>query len=77
MGFVSETLSGIEGIQWYYIVGIILFVGLFIGVVIYTYNIPKKDLIKFKSSIFEQEEFEKQGNGETGKRRKRRNTLKY
>ena len=59
MGFVSETLSGVEGIQWYYIVGIILFVGLFIGVVVHTYAIPKKDLIKFKTSIFEQEELNK------------------
>ena len=56
MGFVSETLSGINGIQWYYIIGILLFFGLFIGVVIYTYFIPKNDLIKFKSSIFENEE---------------------
>lgn len=56
MGFVAETLSGIDGIQWYYIVGVILFVGLFIGVVIYTYSIPKSDLKKYKSSIFEQEE---------------------
>jgi cbb3-type cytochrome oxidase subunit 3 len=70
MGFVSETLSGVDGIQWYYIVGIIVFVGLFIGVVIYTYNIPKKDLDKYKSSIFEKEEVEKQGNDETMKRRK-------
>lgn len=56
MGFVAETLSGVTGIQWYYIVGIVLFVGLFIGVVIHTYTIPKKDLNRFKSSIFEQEE---------------------
>jgi len=59
MGFVSETLSGVDGIQWYYIVGIILFVVLFIGVVIHTYTIPKNDLIRFKSSIFEQEELNK------------------
>ena len=59
MGFVNDTLSKIDGIEWYYIVGIIIFVGLFIGVVIHTYAIPKKDLIKFKSSIFEQEEVEK------------------
>lgn len=58
MGFVSETLSGIDGIQWYYIVGIILFVGLFIGVVVHTYRIPKKDLEKFKSSIFEKGELQ-------------------
>jgi len=56
MGNISETLSGIEGIQWYYIVGIIIFVGLFIGVVIHTWHIPKKDLLQFKSSIFEKDE---------------------
>jgi len=56
MGNISETLSGIEGIQWYYIVGIIIFVGLFIGVVIHTWTIPKKDLLQFKSSIFEKDE---------------------
>ncbi|MCX6221470.1 MAG: hypothetical protein NTZ69_10830 [Bacteroidia bacterium] len=60
MGFVNDTLSKIDGIEWYYIVGIIIFVGLFIGMVIHTYTIPKKDLIKFKSSIFEQEEVGKQ-----------------
>ena len=59
MGFVGDTLGGIDGIQWYYIVGIVIFVGLFIGVAIYTYNIPKKDLNKFKSSIFEKEEVNK------------------
>lgn len=59
MGFVSETLSGVDGIQWYYIAGIILFVILFIGVVVHTYSIPKNDLIRFKSSIFEQEELNK------------------
>ena len=58
MGFVSDTLSGVDGIQWYYIVGILHFVGLFIGVIIYAYKIPKKDLNKFKSSIFEKEELE-------------------
>jgi len=56
MGFVSETLSGINGIEWYYIIGIILFIGLFISVVIFTYAIPKIDLIRFKSSIFEEDE---------------------
>ena len=67
MGFVSETLSGVEGIQWYYIVGIILFVGLFIGIVIHTFTIPKKDLNKFKSSIFEKEEVDKKENEKMGK----------
>ena len=59
MGLVSETLSGIDGIQLYYIIGIILFIGMFIGVVLYTYNIPRKDLVKFKSSIFENDELNK------------------
>ncbi len=60
MGFVGDTLGGIDGIQWYYIVGIVIFVGLFIGVAIYSYTIPQKDLNKFKSSIFEKEELNKQ-----------------
>ena len=59
MGFVSDTLARVDGIQWYYIVGILLFVGLFIGVVIYVYKIPKKELNKYKSSIFEKEELGK------------------
>ena len=59
MGFVSETLAGINGIEWYYIIGIILFLGLFIGVLIYTYTIPRIDLAKFKTSIFEEEELNK------------------
>ncbi len=59
MGFVNDTLSKVDGIEWYYIVGILIFVGLFIGMIIHTYTIPKKDLIKFKSSIFDQEEVEK------------------
>lgn len=56
MGFVSETLSGVNGIQWYYILGIVLFIVLFVGVVIHTWTIPKRDLMRFKSSIFEKEE---------------------
>lgn len=56
MGFVSETLGSLKGIEWYYIIGIILFFGMFIGVLIYTYAIPRMDLVKFKSSIFEEDE---------------------
>jgi hypothetical protein len=56
MGNVSETLAGVDGIQLYYIVGILLFVGMFLGVLIHTLLIPKRDLQKFKSSIFEIEE---------------------
>jgi hypothetical protein len=56
MGFVSETLAGVTGIQWYYIVGIILFIILFFSVLVYTYKIPKKNLIRYKTSIFEKDE---------------------
>ena len=56
MGFVSDTLSGIDGIQLYYIIGLILFIGMFVGVVFYAYKIPRKDLVKYKSSIFENDE---------------------
>jgi hypothetical protein len=56
MGNISETLAGVEGIQWYYIVGVLLFVVMFVGVLIHTWFIPKKDLLKFKSSIFDKNE---------------------
>lgn len=56
MGFVSETLSGVEGIQWFYIVGLMIFLGLFAGIVIHTLRLPKKKLLQYKSSIFDREE---------------------
>ena len=53
MGFVGDVLNGVEGIQYFYIVGLLIFMILFIVVVYRTIKIPRKDLMKFKTSILE------------------------
>ncbi len=53
MGFVGEVLSNENGIQWYYIIGMIIFIILFIILIIKVVRIPKSDLLHFKESILE------------------------
>ncbi|MCE1198314.1 MAG: hypothetical protein LWW85_05040 [Marinilabiliales bacterium] len=53
MGFAREVLSGVQGIEWYTITGILLFVILFAIILYRTVKLPKKDLNDFKTSIFE------------------------
>lgn len=58
MGFVAEVLSGEKGIQIYYILGMLIFIGLF-GVILYrTISMPKADIIEYKSSILDTDESE-------------------
>jgi uncharacterized integral membrane protein len=47
MGFVGEVLSNENGIQWYYIIGMIIFIILFIVLIIKVVRIPKSDLLHF------------------------------
>lgn len=56
MKFVGEVLADIEGIQNFYIIGILIFLALFIVILYRTIRIPKKDLINFKTSILEKDE---------------------
>jgi len=58
MGFVGDVLNGVEGIQYFYIVGLLIFMILFIGVVYRTVKIPRKDLMKFKTSILENDKLQ-------------------
>jgi len=58
MGFVGDVLNGVEGIQYFYIVGLLLFMLLFIVVVYRTVKMPRHDLMKFKTSILENNELE-------------------
>lgn len=53
MGFVSEVLKNIDGIQWYYIIGILIFIVLFLVILYRTIKTPKKDLIEYKTSILD------------------------
>jgi hypothetical protein len=55
MGFVSEVLSD-AGIQWYYIIGLFIFLSLFIIIVYRTFRIPKSTLKQNKESILENDE---------------------
>jgi len=51
MGFVSDILSNENGIQWYYIIGLFIFISLFILMIYRVVKIPKSDLKHYKESI--------------------------
>ncbi len=53
MGFVSDILSNENGIQWYYIIGLLIFLSLFITIIYRVIKIPKSVLMQHKESILE------------------------
>ncbi|WP_075590286.1 hypothetical protein [Labilibacter marinus] len=53
MGFVSEVLKDVDGIQWYYIIGISIFIALFIVIVYKTIRTPKSNFVQYKNAILE------------------------
>jgi len=53
MKIVSNLLENIEGIQIYYIIGLIIFVSLFAVILIRTIRLSNKDIDKIKNSILE------------------------
>lgn len=59
MKIVSNLLENIEGIQIYYIVGLLIFVGLFIVISIRTYRMSNNEAEKIKNSILNDSETEK------------------
>jgi TM2 domain-containing membrane protein YozV len=58
MKIVSNLLENIEGIQIYYIVGLLIFVTLFIIITIRTIRMPKTEVEKIKNSILNDNEKE-------------------
>jgi tellurite resistance protein TehA-like permease len=56
MKIVSNLLENIEGIQVYYIVGLLIFVTLFIVITIRTIRMPKQEVEKIKNSILNDNE---------------------
>ena len=52
MKIVSNVLENIDGIQIYYIIGLLIFVVLFIVIVIRTVKMPKSEAEDIKKSIF-------------------------
>jgi hypothetical protein len=51
MNFVSEVLNNENGIQWYYIIGLLIFLTLFIIMIYRVIKIPKSELVHYKESI--------------------------
>ena len=58
MKIISNLLENIEGIQIYYIVGLLIFVTLFIIITIRTVRMPKAEAEKIKNSILNDNETE-------------------
>ncbi len=55
MGFVGEAMRN-AGIEWYYILGLLIFLSLFIVIVYRTLKIPKSVLKEQKESILDNDE---------------------
>lgn len=53
MKIVSNMLENIEGIQIYYIIGLIIFLTLFIVILIRTMRTPNSEMDKIKNSILD------------------------
>ncbi|MCE4563592.1 cbb3-type cytochrome c oxidase subunit 3 [Maribellus sp. CM-23] len=51
MKIVSDLLTSIEGIQIFYIIGLLIFVVLFIVITIRTMRMPDKEMENIKNSI--------------------------
>ena len=58
MKIVSNLLENIEGIQIYYIIGLLIFVLLFIVILIRTMRMPNEEIDKIKNSILNENETE-------------------
>jgi|GEM_PF-1152940 len=59
MNFAGDVLQNVDGIKYFYIAGILIFMALFVVILYRTIRIPRKDLEDFKSSIFENDELSK------------------
>lgn len=58
MGFVGELLNGKNGVEWYYIAGLLIFIVLFIIILVRTTKLTKPELKGYKTMIFESEDYD-------------------
>ena len=58
MKLVSNILENIEGIQIYYIVGLLIFFSLFVVIFIRTMRRPNKEMEEIKNSILQDNDSE-------------------
>ncbi len=59
MKIVSNLLENIEGIQTYYIIGLLIFFILFIVIIVRTIRRPNKEMDEIKNSILEDNDSDK------------------
>jgi len=59
MKIVSNMLENIEGIQIYYIVGLLIFFALFVVILIRTIKMPNSEMDEIKNSILDDNNSEK------------------
>ncbi len=52
MGFAGKVMEG-SGVEIYYIIGILIFVSLFVVILVRTMRMKKTDLNNFKNAILE------------------------
>jgi len=56
MKIVSNVLEDIEGIQMFYVLGLVIFLSFFIGVLIRTYKMSKTEADHIRYSILEEDD---------------------
>jgi hypothetical protein len=56
MGFVGKLMGNVQNIQIYYILGLLIFIGLFIVILVRTLRMKKSDIVAIKTSIIDQDE---------------------
>lgn len=56
MEFAGSVLHKVDGVEWYYIIGLLIFIVLFIVMIYRTIKMPKSTLLDIKQSIFENDE---------------------
>ncbi|MCF6331677.1 MAG: cbb3-type cytochrome c oxidase subunit 3 [Draconibacterium sp.] len=59
MKIVSNLLENIEGIETYYIIGLLIFFVLFIVIIVRTIRRPNKEMDEIKNSILEDNDLDK------------------
>lgn len=56
MKIVSNVLESVDGIQVWYVLGLLIFLALFIVIVIRTWRRPAKEMVEIKESILNDNE---------------------
>jgi hypothetical protein len=56
MKFVSFVLGDVEGIQIYYIIGLLIFIAFFLTVLYRTFKMPEAEAESIKNGILEEED---------------------